>query len=135
MSWNKGVNANNWAVYTETISLNTAATDQSSSVIDFIPYGKDFHVIMTPDATLATTCPVDIDMCDSSTGTFWELCTTSLSLAAGAAAATRDLIDNSAKGQAPYYKLRIDKPAAIKTATGGNVVVKVLVPLKNGIVY
>lgn len=138
MAWDKGqsksVAGGDWAVFTEAVTLNTAATDQSTSVIDFIPYGKDFYVIATTSVTLATPCPVDIDMCDDSAGTFFALATTGITVAKTAGTLT-DLIDNSAKGQAPYYKLRIDKPAAAKTATGGTVTFKVLVPPAYGVVY
>ena len=134
MAWSEGQSQNGWAVYTETIALDTSATDQSSSAISFIPYGKDFRIEADPSGTLATTAPVDIDICDSESGTYFEMCTTGVSLVTGGTA-SRDLIDNSAKGQAPFYKLRIDKPAALKAATGSSVVLKVLVPPKNGVIY
>jgi len=123
-----------WAVGVETMTLNSSATDQSTTYVDFIPFGKDWYLEIDPSATLASGGPIDIDICYESGGTYWELCTTSLSVLA-AGTTQRDLIDVSSKGCAPYYKFRIDKTAAQSAAITKTVKFTVLVPPRDGIVY
>jgi hypothetical protein len=133
MTWTKK-SANGWLVANETMTLGTNNTDQSTSVIDFVPYGKDWWIEIDPSATLASGGPIDIDICYESGGTFWEMATTGLSIVA-AGTSQRDLIDVTTEGIAPYYKLRIDKTATQTAATSKTVKFTVLVPPKNGIVY
>ena len=133
MAWSK-YSKGDWTLYTETVALNSAAADQSTSVIDFVPYGKDWIIEVDPSATIATNAPVDLDYCYTSAGTFTELATTgATALAAGTA--SRAIVDNSGKGNAPYYKLRFDKAAALDATAGKSIVVTIAVPPKNGVVY
>ena len=123
-----------WTLYTETVALNSAAADQSTSVIDFIPYGLDWIIEVDPSATMATSAPIDVDYCYTSAGTFTELATTGAT-ALKAGTASRAIYDNSGKGNAPYYKLRFDKIAALDVLAAKSIVVTIAVPPKNGIVY
>jgi hypothetical protein len=123
-----------WTLYTETVSLNSASADQSTSVIDFIPYGLDWIIEVDPSATLATNAPVDLDYCYTSGGTYVELATTGATVLK-AGTASRAIVDNSGKGNAPYYKLRFDKAGALDALAAKSIVVTIAVPPKNGIVY
>lgn len=123
-----------WLVATEVIALNSLATDQTTSVIDFIPYGKDWIIEVDPSATLTTSAPVDIDYSYSRTGTFTELATTgATTLKAGTA--SRTIIDNSVKGNAPYIKLRLDKAGVLDDGETKTVTVKVIVPPADLVIY
>ena len=123
-----------WTVFTETISLNSLATDQSTSVIDFIPYGKDWIIEVDPSATITTNAPIDIDYSYSRSGTFTELATTGAT-ALKAGTASRAVIDNSSKGNVPYYKLRLDKAGVLDDGETKTVVVKILIPPKDAVIY
>ena len=125
-----------WLLATETITLDSSATDQSTSVIDFLPFGKDWIVEVDPSATLATNATVDIDYALTRSGTFTELATTGAS-ALKAGTASRNLIDNSAKNTSttPYLKLRLDKAGALDAAAAKTVAVNIIMPPKDGIVY
>ena len=123
-----------WTVFTETVSLNSLATDQSTSVIDFIPYGKDWIIEVDPSATITTNAPIDIDYSYSRSGTFTELATTGAT-ALKAGTASRAIIDNSSKGNVPYYKLRLDKAGVLDDGETKTVVVKILIPPKDAVIY
>lgn len=123
-----------WLVATENVSLNSLATDQSTSIIDFIPYGKDWIIEVDPSATLTTNAPVDIDYCDTRNGTFVELATTGATVLK-AGTASRNTIDNSSKGQRPYYKLRFDKAGVLDDGETKTVAVKIIIPPKDGVIY
>jgi hypothetical protein len=125
---------NEWLIATEVITLNSSAVDQSTSVIDFIPYGKDWIIDVDPSATLATNAPVDIDYCESRGGTYQELATTGATVLK-AGTASRNTIDNSVKGQRPYYKLRFDKAGALDALATKTVTVKIIIPPKDGVIY
>jgi len=126
----------NWLMATESITNANNNTDQSTSVIDWLPYGKDWILAVSGSATFASGGPIDIDYCDTRGGTFTPLATTAVSLVA---LGTRQItvIDNSAKlyGNLPYLKIRIDKTATLSTSTTKTVTVKVLCPPDNGIIY
>ena len=126
-----------WLLAEETIQGNLLNTDQSSSVIDWLPYGKDWILSVSGGATFASGGPIDIDYCDTRSGTFSPLATTAVSLVA---LGTRQItvIDNSAKthGNLPYLKLRLDKTASLSaTTTSKTVKLRVLCPPGNGIIY
>lgn len=128
-----------WMVYTETVTLTATATDQSTSVIDFAPYGQDWWVETVYANTLATTAGLDVDMAFNENDTFTVL---KADLDALATDVLTNLVkyDNSANGNAPYYKLRLDKAGALSStassaATANTVTFRVAVPPKNGVVY
>ena len=133
MSWTKK-SANGWLIAEEYLTIDKTGTDQSTSYVDFIPYGKDWYLQIDPSGTFASGGPIDMDICYESGGTYWELCTTGLSVLA-AGTTERDLIDNSAKGNAPFFKFRIDKTATMTATSTKNVKFTVIVPPKNGVVY
>jgi len=144
MSWSKLTKTiagnENWLVATETVTITATTGDQTSSVIDFIPYGKDFILWMDHANTLAATGHIDIQYSDSSGGTFADLATTGLGITTTAqtgSSTARDLIDVSAKTcYAPYMKLNIDKSATMAaTADTDTIKFTILCPPNNGIVY
>lgn len=103
-----------WLIATESVALTSGSSaDQSTSVIDFIPYGKDWTIEVDPSATLATRADIDIDYSDVKDGTFVELATTA-AIALKVGTISKYTVDNSVKGQRPYYKLRLDKNASLK---------------------
>ena len=125
----------NWLLAEEVITNDGLSTDQSSSVIDFLPYGKDFIISAVNSATLSATAPVDIDYCETKDGTFTELATTGVVVPV-TTVKQRDLIDVSAKNvHAPYLKLRLDKTATLSTTTTKTITLQVLCPPNDGIVY
>jgi hypothetical protein len=140
MAWTK-TSANGWIVATETLTTNTSATDESTSVIDWLPYGKDWYVVLERDAadTLATPCPLDIDFAYEPAGTFLPLKDAFIANIAKAvpAAPVLTAYDNSANGNAPYYKIRLDKPAALSATAAKTLVFRVVSPPKQdtGVVY
>lgn len=106
---------------TESLDLiSGASTDVSSSVIDFIPAGKDFTVLVSAE-NLASYVDVDVHAAATRDGTFTVL--------------KADLItsvDNNVKvasysvstnGEAPFYKLVLDP---ITNMTSDSVQVNVL---------
>ena len=117
-----------WLVATESVAIvSGSAADQSSSVIDFIPYGRDFIIEVDPSATLATRADIDVDYSDEKDGTFVELATTA-AIALKDGTLSKDTFDNSAKGQRPYYKLRMDKNASLKDDGQTTVQFKIFLP-------
>lgn len=124
----------NWMLAKEVITNDATSADQSSSVIDFLPYGKDFIVSAVNSGTLSATAPLDIDFCETKDGTFTPLATTGVVVPV-TTVKQRALVDNSAKGQAPYLKLRLDKTATLSAATGKTITLQILVPPSDGIVY
>lgn len=123
-----------WLLAEETLTNDGTTSDQSTSVIDFLPYGKDFILSVSASATLATTAPLDLDYAEEKDGTFSELATTGLTLAA-TGAKVREIIDTSAKGNVPYLKIRLDKSGNLSTTTTKTIKIQVLVPPSDGIVY
>lgn len=123
-----------WCLASEDITIGATGADQSTSVIDFLPYGKDWILSVSGSATFASNAAVDIDYCETKDGTFSDMCTTGLSVAI-AGTKVRQVIDNSAKGNAPYLKVRLDKTATMTAATTKTVTVQVLFPPKGYIVY
>lgn len=130
----KSSNEDEWLIATETITLDSSTSDQSTSIIDFIPYGKDWTIEVDPSATLATNAPIDIDYCDTRAGTFLELATTGAS-ALKAGTLSSNTIDNSSKGQRPYYKLRLDKAGALDLGAAKTVSVKIYVAPPDKVIY
>lgn len=126
----------NWLLATEAITNVATNADQSTSVIDFLPYGKDWVLAISGSATFASGGAIDIDMCNTRGGTFTPLATTAISLVA---LGTRQItvIDNSAKlhGNLPFLKVRIDKTATLTTSTSKTVTVKLLIPPGDGVIY
>ena len=123
-----------WLIATETITLDSSTSDQSSTVIDFVPYGRDWMIEVDPSATLTSNATIDVDWSDTRAGTFVELATTGAS-ALKAGTASRAVFDNSGKGNRPYYKLRLDKAAALDDGATKTVVCKVLLPPGTGVIY
>ena len=124
----------NWMLATEILTNDGTGTDQSSSIIDFLPYGKDFIVSAENSGTLSATAPLDIDYCETKDGTFSPLATTGVVVPV-TTVKQRAVVDNSAKGQAPYLKLRLDKTATLSAATSKTITLQVLIPPSDGIVY
>lgn len=124
-----------WLLAEEVITNDGSSADQSSSVIDFLPYGKDFIISAENSATLSATAPVDIDYCETKDGTFTDLATSGIVVPV-TTVKQRDYIDVSAKSlQVPYLKLRLDKAATLSAATSKTVTLQVLVPPADGVVY
>ena len=125
-----------WLVATEVVTLTSgSASDQSTSVIDFIPYGKDWVIEVDPSATLATSAEIDIDYCNTKDGTFSELATTTTIEANPEGTVERANMDNSSIGNRPYYKLRMDKDGSLKDNGSTTVTFTVLVPPRTGVIY
>lgn len=121
------INDDEWLIATEIISLDSSTVDQSTSVIDFIPYGRDFTIEVDPSATLATRADIDVDYSDTRGGTFVELATTG-AIALKTGTLSKDTWDNSAKGQRPYLKLRLDKNGALDALATKTVSMKIFLP-------
>jgi len=123
MSWNK-YSENGFLIAKETITLSTDSTDKSTSVIDFVPAGQDFLIGTKPSTALSGTgLDVDIDVCDTSSGTFGTLKADLATADANVYKFTN--YDISANGQAPYYKVRLDPDTGMASAS---VTVFVVVP-------
>jgi hypothetical protein len=108
MAWTK-TSQRGYLVATEELTLpSLASTDVSSSVIDWIPPGKNFVVLANLGATnIANNVTIDIDACTTPTGTFGQI-------KADLIAAGMDTVMAGAVylvgtyGEAPYYKVRVD---------------------------
>lgn len=124
-----------WKIATEVITLNSLSTDQSTSIIDFIPYGKDWIIEVDPSATLTTNAPVDVDYAFARTDTFIADLATTGATVLKAGTASRAIYDNSAKGNRPYYKLRFDKAGVLDDGETKTVTVRLLIPPKDGVIY
>jgi hypothetical protein len=101
---------------TETLTVassDSAGQDLTSSVIDFLPPGKDFVVISNTGATnLSSDADIAIHCCGTSDGTF-VLLKDDLESTIDAAVKS-SLYDLSANGEAPYYKVVVDSDGVQK---------------------
>jgi hypothetical protein len=138
MSWTKR-SERGWIIAEETITITAETGDQATSVIDFLPYGKDFYLWLEHANTLSATGHIDLQYSDESDGTFTDLATAGIDITAAAqSGSSREtkLIDTSAKGNVPYLRFNIDKDATMAaTADTDTITFTVLVPPANGVVY
>jgi len=128
MAWSES-SQNGYLVSTTTLTTKAVGngTSNITSVIDFIPPGKDFIVIANSASTnLSTSTHVELFVGYSTAGTFYRW---KPGIASYPFLASR-VIDNtcnklwydvSAYGEFPYYKLKIP-------LGGGSVTLKVIVP-------
>lgn len=126
MAWTK-TSARGWTVASETVTLASGVVAGGAtaytSVIDWLPYGKDFSIEIAHTATLATDCTVQIAGSDSPTGTFFNLATTSIGTIEKAASQDDfGTYDVSAKVQMPYYKITLVPTGGAITAAAGKTV-------------
>lgn len=111
MSWSFS-SKNGYLIATESIvAPGTAATDRSTSVIDWLRPGEDFMVIANTLATDVSAIPLDVDVCLTSDGTFTPLKETLFATIGAVAKAA--FYDVSANGESPFYKLRLDGSASV----------------------
>jgi hypothetical protein len=127
MAWDNGVSENGYAVFTETLTVVTsdsAGQDLTSSVIDFVPAGRDFTVMANTGATdLSSDADIAVYAAGKSTDTFALLKDDLIaSLDAKVASAFNDV---SLNGEAPYYKLFLDSDDVQKKTD--TIILKVLV--------
>ena len=138
MAWTKRTE-NNFLVAEETVTITATTGDQATSVVDFLPYGKDYYLWVEHANTLAATGHIDLQYSDKSNGTFTDLATLAVSLTTAAqtgASRLTKLVDTSAKGNVPYVKFNIDKDATMAaTADTDTVKFTLLIPPSNGVVY
>jgi len=99
-----------WAKASETLtysSTSSTAEDLTSSVVDFIPKGKDFLVLANTGGTnLSSDADIAVQVCGTSSGTFVLLKDDLITSIDNKVAAA--LYDISSYGEAPFYKLLID---------------------------
>lgn len=101
---------------TETLTWASSAAagqDLTSSVIDFIPPGKDFVVISNTGATnTSSDADIAVHACGTATGTF-ALLKDDLETTVDTAVKC-SVYDISANGEAPYYKIFVDSDGVQK---------------------
>lgn len=112
MAWNQ-TSQNGYLVATETIRESVGAGNHFSSVIDFLPAGKDFTIIANAGGTdLSTSTNLEMWACDTSGGTFVRV-QSRLTDASTTAKKNIDTTphayqwDGSIDGWYPYYKLNV----------------------------
>lgn len=125
MSWTK-TSKRGYLIATETLTLGATSADVSSSVVDFIPPGKDFVVIGNTGATdLSADADIAVHVSTASDGTFVLL---KDNLIATIDAVTEaGLYDVSANGESPYYKIVVDPAGAEASESVG---IAIIVPQK-----
>jgi hypothetical protein len=102
-----------YSVYTETIRESKGGGSHLSSVIDFLPAGKDFTIIANAGGTtLSDSTHLEMYACDSSIGTFVRV---QSRLTDASTTAKKDINttphayqwDGSIDGWYPYYKIDV----------------------------
>lgn len=97
-------------MWKETLTKGTSIADELGTVIDFLPAGVDFGVMLIPAATVSTGVDVVVRGAIASAGTYADL-QDNLVVNAGDAGADYGVYDVSAQGEMPWYKLFFDGDA------------------------
>ena len=105
-----------WMRATETLTVASSdltGQDLTSSVIDWLPPGRDFTVISNTGATdLCQDADIAVHCCGTSSGTF-VLLKDDLETTIDAAVKSSNY-DVSSNGEAPYYKIVVDSDGVQK---------------------
>lgn len=123
-----------WLLAENVITIGKTGVDQSTPVIDFLPYGNDWIVSVSGSATFASNAAVVLDYSTDKSSGFATLATTALTLPI-AGTKQRQIVDNSVKGNAPYLKIRLDKTATMTATSTKTVTVRVAIPPSGSVVY
>lgn len=120
-------NNRGWQVWTETLTtVQDSATDIDSSVLEFLPFGRDFYVKVVAD-DLSVSCGIAVKISDKKAGTFSTLVANFINEVDDST--TIKAYDVSANGEAPFYKLSLDNGGA--QSGGDSVVLTVWSPSKD----